>query len=145
MSESIKIKAVQPIIRITHDLKVNPSKAWDIFKKPDRIDWVPGVESCHFDGEIRSLNLPGVGDIKERIIYINDEQRTIEYSCIESPGRLESHRAQIKIFPKSSEDECILSWTVSVLPKELEPFVKQSMHRLCREKFSLDYDNKTTG
>ena len=88
---------------------------------------MPGVESCHFDGEIRSFNLPGAGEIKERIIYINDEQRTIEYSCIESPGKLESHRAQIKIFPKSSEDECVLSWTVSVLPKELEPFVKQSM------------------
>ena len=59
-----------PIIRITHDLKVNPSKAWDIFKEPDRVDWVPGVESCHFDGEIRSLNLPGAGEIKERITIL---------------------------------------------------------------------------
>ena len=30
---------------------------------------MPGVEDCQFDGEVRSLNLPGAGDIKERILF----------------------------------------------------------------------------
>ena len=101
--------------------------AWDIFKKPDRIDWVPGVEHCVFDGEIRTLDFPGVGKIREKILCLDHDRKIIEYSCIETPGNLENHHAKIEIKGNPNNDSCTLVWTVVVSPKELEPFIEQSM------------------
>ena len=53
---------------------------WAIVGTPDRIDWVPGAASCTFDGEVRSLSLPGAGNIKERILSRAADQRPMEYS-----------------------------------------------------------------
>ena len=58
---------------------------------------MPGVEDCQFDGEVRSLNLPGAGDIKERILFHDSATRTIKYSCFESPGALKSHHASMTV------------------------------------------------
>ena len=58
---------------------------------------MPGVEDCQFDGEVRSLNLPGAGDIKERILFHDGATRTIKYSCCESPEDLKSHHASMQV------------------------------------------------
>jgi hypothetical protein len=83
------------------------------------------VEGCQFDGEVRSLNLPGAGNIKERILLHDNVRRKIQYSCFESPGRLESHHACMEILedPKGSR----LIWETTVEPVELESFVRESM------------------
>ena len=86
---------------------------------------MPGVESCHFDDEVRSLILPGAGAIKERILLKDDSSRRIEYSCFESPGALKSHHASMHIV--ESDGGCRLLWEAKIEPIELEVFVKESM------------------
>lgn len=113
-------------IEIHHEFAATPEALWDILGTPDRVDWVPGVESCSFDGEVRSLVLPGAGAIKERILKHDDESRTIEYACFESPGGLESHHARVQV--TASETGCKLVWQTSVMPESIEPFIKGSMH-----------------
>ena len=66
---------------IDHKFAVAPETLWEILGTPDRVDWVPGVTSCSFDGEVRSLDLPGAGAIKERILRHDNDARIIEYSC----------------------------------------------------------------
>ena len=70
---------------IDHEFKASPDALWEILGTPDRVDWVPGVTSCSFDGEVRSLDLPGAGTIKERILTHDNDARILEYSCFESP------------------------------------------------------------
>lgn len=112
-------------IKFNHLLAFSADQVWAILGTPDRVDWVPGVESCHFDGEVRSLILPGAGAIKERILLKDDASRRIEYSCFESPGALESHHASMHIV--ESDGDCRLLWEAKIEPIELEVFVKESM------------------
>ena len=110
---------------IDHEFFVAPVALWEILGTPDRVDWVPGVKSCSFDGEVRSLDLPGAGAIKERILRLDNEAMALEYSCFESPGNLESHRAQMQVTPTNTG--CRLVWQASVEPVAIEPFIKGSM------------------
>lgn len=86
---------------------------------------VPGVTNCSFDGEVRSLELPGAGAIKQRILTCDNDARIPEYSCFESPGILESHRAKMEIMVTTSG--CRSQWQADVKPEALEALVKDSM------------------
>jgi len=110
---------------IDHEFKASAEQLWEILGTPDRVDWVPGVTSCTFDGEVRSLDLPGAGAIKERILNHDSEARILEYSCFESPGALESHRAKMEI--TATDGGCRLQWQAEVKPEVIEPFIKGSM------------------
>ncbi len=127
LNSQCEIIGVSGIIKLIRNFQANENMAWDIFKKPDRVDWVPGVEHCIFDGEIRTLDFPGVGKIREKILCLDHDRKIIEYSCIETPGNLENHHAKIEIRGNPNNDSCTLVWTVIVSPKELEPFIEQSM------------------
>ena len=110
---------------IDHEFKVSPDELWAILGAPARVDWVPGVASCTFDGEVRSLNLPGAGEIKERILTHDNDARIMEYSCFESPGPLESHWAKMEITPTDYGSR--LQWQVYVKPNVIESFIKGNM------------------
>ncbi|REJ67044.1 MAG: SRPBCC family protein [Proteobacteria bacterium] len=112
-------------VLIDHEFAVSADVLWEILGTPDRVDWVPGVESCSYDGEVRSLDLPGAGAIKERILNHDNDARVLEYSCFESPGALESHRAKMEI--TTTESGCRLQWQAHVKPEGIEPFIKGSM------------------
>lgn len=101
------------------------SKLWAIVGTPDRVDWVPGVMDCEFDGEVRSLTLPGAGQIKERILSRNNQEMTIQYSCFESPVPLQKHLASIQIL--ETDEGCELQWRTEVEPVAFEPFIEESM------------------
>lgn len=109
---------------INQQLKFDPEKVWAIVGTPDRVDWVPGVKNCVFDGEVRTLSLPGAGRIKERILSRNTESMTMEYSCVESPIPLEQHHAHIEV--RAAPGGCELIWTTTVKPEENEKFILQS-------------------
>ncbi len=102
-----------------------PSQLWEIVGTPDRTDWVPGVTDCVFDGEVRSLTLPGAGSIKEKIISRDDPNMTMQYSCIESPMPLESHLAEVQVSASGNQTKFV--WKTTVEPEQFEKFIAQSM------------------
>lgn len=112
-------------IKLERDLDFPPREVWAIVGQPDRVDWVPGVEGCVFDGEVREFKLPGAGAIKERILKLDDEAMCIEYSAIESPIPLDEHWAAIKLEPR--EGGCRLIWETRVQPEQFEKFIVDSM------------------
>ncbi len=112
-------------VKIDQQFHHSADQLWAIVGAPDRIDWVPGADSCTFDGEVRALSLPGAGDIKERILSRDADQRTMEYSCFETPAPLESHHASIQVI--ANADGCRLIWETSVTPVEFERFIRTSM------------------
>ncbi|MBO6556602.1 MAG: SRPBCC family protein [Pseudomonadales bacterium] len=113
------------MIRIEEKFNARADELWSIVGIPDRVDWVPGVTACEFDGEVRKLAMPGAGDIAERILLLDNDTRIIEYSCIESAAPLEHHLAKIQIVPTS--EGCLMTWTTEVRPEAFEPFIKDSM------------------
>jgi hypothetical protein len=102
-----------------------PEKLWEIVGTPDRVDWVPGVEGCEFDGETRSLKLPGAGQIKEKILSHEPDAFSMSYSCIESPVPLQKHLASIKI--NTTDEGCEMHWKTDVEPAAFESFIEESM------------------
>lgn len=112
-------------IRIEQFFAAPASALWAIVGIPDRVDWVPGVAACEFDGEVRRLSMPGAGDIAEKILSVDNDARTIEYSCIESAAPLEKHLARIEI--QQSENGCTMVWTTEIQPEAFAPFIEESM------------------
>lgn len=98
---------------------------WTILGQPERVDWVPGIESCVFDGKVRAFTLPGAGALKEEILLLDHEQRRIEYSCFESPIPLTLHRASMQV--TATETGCHLVWETRIEPEKFEPFIVTSM------------------
>ena len=110
---------------IDHQFSATADHLWKILGTPDRVDWVPGVKHCVLEGDVRSLTLPGAGDIKERILLHSNEHRIIEYSCFDAPGPLQSHHARMEIIPNTAG--CQLLWQAEVTPVEIESFIRRSM------------------
>ncbi|MDA0796709.1 MAG: SRPBCC family protein [Proteobacteria bacterium] len=108
-----------------HKFDCTADQLWAVIGVPDRVDWVPGVEGCEYDGEVRSLSLPGAGAIKERIISRDAVARTMVYSCFESPTPLDFHEARVEVV--AEEEGCTLLWQTRVEPLEIEVFIKASM------------------
>ncbi len=113
-------------IRIEHQFNANATALWGIVGVPDRIDWVPGVTECTFDGEVRRLVMPGAGQIAERILLHDDKNMRLQYSCIESTPPLTSHLATIQV-QQRDHDSCLMIWETEVEPAAVAPYIKQSM------------------
>lgn len=112
-------------IEIEHDFAAEADQVWAIVGVPDRVDWVPGIEGCVYDGEVRRFNLPGAGQLAERIVQLDDEARFISYSVIESTPPLDAHLASIQVV--ATDAGCRMVWRTEVEPAAVEPFIEQSM------------------
>ncbi|MFT4819588.1 MAG: hypothetical protein ACI8PP_001145 [Candidatus Pseudothioglobus sp.] len=112
-------------IRLEKSFDAEASALWAILGQPERIDWVPGIESCVFDGKVRAFTLPGAGALKEEILLLDHDQRRIEYSCFESPIPLTLHQASMQV--TDTEGGCHLVWETRIEPEKFEPFIVESM------------------
>ena len=112
-------------INIEHVFDYPASLVWSVVGQPDRVDWVPGVEGCDYADDVRSLNMPGAGAIKERILLKDDEAYRLEYSCIESPMPLKSHLASIQLVEQ--RDQCRFICQTNVEPVAVETYIIDSM------------------
>lgn len=114
-------------IQIEQEFNVVAQTLWEIVGTPDRVDWVPGVTECAFDGEERRLGMPGAGQIVEKILLRDDQQMRLEYSCIKSTPPLTHHHATIQL-DSIDEGRCLMRWNTEVAPVEVETFIEKSMH-----------------
>jgi hypothetical protein len=112
-------------IHLEFVLPAAPAEVWAIVGDPGRTDWVPGVESCEFDGTVRQFVMQGAGRLSERILLRDPARRRLEYSVIESRPPLRSHLASIQI--DEHPDGALFVWQTAVQPEAVEPFIRQSM------------------
>jgi carbon monoxide dehydrogenase subunit G len=96
----------------------NPDDIWKVLREFGSLaEWMPGVETCTLDGDVRTIGLMGI-EIKEKLRTLDDDNRTVSYSVVESPmGNLESHLATISVTPEGNGSH--LTWAVEVSPDEL--------------------------
>ena len=96
----------------------SPDEVWKLLREFGGLaDWMPGIESCRVDGDVRTLQTMGI-EIKEQLRSLDDDARRISYSVVESPmGNLESHLATISV--DSAGTGTHVTWAVEVAPDEL--------------------------
>lgn len=112
-------------IELEYKLPHTVADVWQIIGDPSRIDWVAGVASCDYDGEIRRFKMDGAGALAERIFSIDHATHTISYGVIESTPPLASHRASMTL--SEIPEGTLLTWRTAVEPAAVEPFIKQGM------------------
>lgn len=112
-------------IKIEHVLPYSPAQVWAIVGDPGRVDWVPGVESAEFDGEVRRFKMEGAGGLAERINQRDEAHMYLEYSVIESTPPLQSHLASITL--EAHPEGTLFIWQTDVEPVAVEPFIAAGM------------------
>ena len=69
----------------------HPDEVWELVGEFGGLDeWMPGIESCELDGDIRKIQTMGM-EIHEQLKEHDDDARRISYSIVKSPIPLEHH------------------------------------------------------
>jgi hypothetical protein len=114
------------MLRFNHIFDVSADVVWGVIWQVDRVDWVPGVQRCVLQGDVRTLDLPGAGEIQERIVLCDPEAYELTYQCIQSPIPLEHHEARMRLSALPNGG-CEFAWEADILPTNFEVFLKDSM------------------
>lgn len=97
-------------------------EVWALIGRFEDMDaWLPGVESCEVDGDIRKVNTMGMV-IEERLVARNEAARTITYSIV-SGAPVEAHEATISVVPVG-DTVADVTWTVSTEPDDAAAFMR---------------------
>jgi hypothetical protein len=90
---------------------------WALFRDFGGLgDWMPGIDSCQLDGDVRILQTMGM-EIREQLKEHDDEARRTAYSIVQSPMPLEHHLATITVTPDGEGSRLV--WAYEVRPDEL--------------------------
>ena len=98
---------------------------WEIVSDVCRSDWVPMVDAIVMDGDVRSFEMAGIGQIQERILEVDHDALRLRYSAISTPANIEHHLATICIVPEV--DSCVLHWTTEIAPDQFADTVRGGM------------------
>ena len=96
----------------------SPDDVWKVLREfGGLVDYMPGIESCTVDGDIRTVGMMGIS-VKEQLRDLDDDTRRISYSIVESPiPNLVSHLVTIAVDAEGEGTH--LTWTVEVEPDDL--------------------------
>ena len=96
----------------------SPDDVWKLVREFGGLEtWMPGVESCVVDGDVRTVGMMGI-EVKEQLRGRDEAGRRLSYSIVESPmGNLESHLVTIAVEPEGSGSH--ITWSVEVSPDDL--------------------------
>jgi hypothetical protein len=86
---------------------------------------VPAIEKITLSGDVRSFDMAGLGEVQERIILLDAEQRKLHYSVIKARSVLEHHLAKIHI--TEAGKGCHFVWETEIAPDEYAPAIEQGM------------------
>lgn len=101
-------------IHLEQEFACAASTVWEIVSDVSRSDWVPMVDSITLEDDVRSFELKGIGQIKERILEVDHDAQCLRYSAFSTPANIEHHLATIRIVPNG--DSCLLHWTIEISP-----------------------------
>lgn len=104
------------VVREVH-IDASPERVWEVVGDAGGVaDWLPAAEASSLDGDTRTVELAGgSGTITERILARDDASRRLEYTIVESPRPLESHRSSMEVLPDGEGTRFV--WTTDVEPQ----------------------------
>lgn len=106
-------------------LPIPASNLWAIVGNVTRIDWVPVITACTLEGDVRTLEMVGVGTVQERIYRRDSDAMILEYGLIDRPA-VALHRASMQVLTVD-EYHSELRWTTQIEPDALQPLIEDGM------------------
>jgi hypothetical protein len=114
------------VLKEKKTLDCSASTLWNILSDVTRCDWVPTINKIELEGDCRVFEMEGMGQIKEQILLLDDETRTLQYSAIETRTPIDHHLATIQI-KEDSDNSCILNWSTEIEPDIFAEAIHQGM------------------
>ncbi len=112
-------------VSLEHEFACPAGAVWEVVSDVCRSDWVPMVDAIVMDGDVRSFEMAGIGQIQERILEVDHDALRLRYSAISTPANIEHHLATICIVPEV--DSCVLHWTTEIAPDQFADTVRGGM------------------
>ena len=102
------------------------NEVWDILSDISRCDWLPTVNHVEVEGDCRVFEMEGMGKIKEKVIEINHQNKTLKYSAIETRTPIDHHLAcmQLNAINDTSTE---LIWSTEIEPEIFAEAIRQGM------------------
>ena len=83
--------------------------------------WMPGVESCTVDGDVRNLAMMGL-QVAEQLKGKDDDARQLSYSIVSGVPGVEQHLATITVNPTG--DTSHVTWEFEVEPDSMTDLMR---------------------
>jgi hypothetical protein len=104
--------------KLTRNINQNIEKIWEVTRDFGGINlWLPGISEIRVQDNVRYIKVFGA-DVAERLVKIDEENRTICYSVI-SGVELTKHLACISLI-KLDDDTTQAIWSFEVEPDSME-------------------------
>lgn len=89
-------------VKINGTINTSANKVWELVSDFGELDtFVEAITECTLDGEgveaIRTLTLQDGGKVKEKLDSLNNENRVLEYSIVESPMPIKNYRGRMEV------------------------------------------------
>jgi Polyketide cyclase / dehydrase and lipid transport len=98
-------------------IRSSPDDVWKLVGDFGGIaEWVPGIESCALDGDVRVIKMMGI-EIHEQLRDRDEADRRLAYSIVQSPMPLQHHLATITVSPDG--DASHVTYALEIRPDEL--------------------------
>jgi hypothetical protein len=100
-------------VNMAIELNAAADKAWSLIGGyNDLPNWHPALEKSELseNDSVRTLFLVGGGEIVEKLLNHNDNERTYSYAITDSPLPVSDYNAELKVIEQGS-DKSIVEWT----------------------------------
>ena len=102
------------------------NEVWNILSDISRCDWLPTVNHVEIEGDCRVFEMEGMGKIKEKIIEINKQNKTLKYSAIETRTPIDHHLACMQL-NSINDTSTELLWSTEIEPEIFAEAIRQGM------------------
>ncbi len=108
-------------VEMATELPVPAQRVWDLIGGFHTLaDWHPAVEKSESEKEgtttLRRLYLAGGGTLLERLEAVDDNERVLRYSIVESPLPVGDYLATLRVRDRDDGASCTVEWS-----SEFEP------------------------
>ncbi len=108
-------------VEMATELPVPAQRVWDLIGGFHTLaDWHPAIEKSEIETEgtttLRRLYLAGGGTLLERLEAVDDAERVLRYSIVESPLPVGDYLATLRVRDRGDGRSCTVEWS-----SEFEP------------------------
>ena len=97
------------------EIDAAPGDVWAVVGDFGGLLWMPGIEECTVDGDVRTISMMGM-EIKEQLKSRDGAARAIAYSIVEGPVPVDSHLATITVH-EGDDGGSRVTWQVDIEPE----------------------------
>lgn len=100
-------------VKMSTDVKVSADQVWQAIGNFNALpDWHPGIEKSSLEegGSVRRLQVPGGGEVVEKLEAHDDNSHTYTYSIVSAALPVMNYTATLRVIPKE-DGSCEVEWS----------------------------------